>query len=117
MTTPDVSQPDRSVGQRLRSAVLAIVVLPVPFVVPIAAVMYGVTTFLFHFSGGQYRMGPIVNAGALIAIGTTLGAGVITGWRTDSRRRTFAVMLQAAWIVWLVVLVAEWLLSFRFGAT
>lgn len=29
------------------------------------AFMYLVTTFLFHFSGGQYRMGPVVDYTAL----------------------------------------------------
>ncbi len=101
---------------RVRAIVSAIATLPVPFVVPIALVMYGVTTYLFHFSGGQVRMGPIVNAGALIAIGAALATGIVTAWRTVSFRSAFAAMLRATGIAWLLVLVAEWLLSFRFGA-
>lgn len=92
------------------------VVLAAALGLPIWAVMYAVTEFQFHFSGGQYRMGPIVKAGALTAMVATLVPVVVAGWRTASARRAFAVMLQATLIVWLVVVLAEWLLSFRFGA-
>src|SRR2546421_2926829 len=48
-------------------------------VLGVAAVGYLVTTFLFAFSGGQYRMVAVVNLGAVavISLGVLVAAG---GW-------------------------------------
>ena len=102
---------------RVRAVALVVATLLVPFVVPIAFVMFGITTFLFHFSGGQVGMGPIVGAGPPIAIAAALGGGIITAWRTARFGPAFATMVKATGIAWTVLVVAEWLLSFAFGAT
>jgi hypothetical protein len=79
------------------------------------AFMFLVTTFLFHFSGGQDRMGPVVNYGALAVIaGTTLLAAIVWTIRSPSAAvKITAIATPAAWAVTLVV---EWGLSFVFGA-
>lgn len=82
---------------------------------PAALVMYLVTTFLFHFSGGQSRMGPVVDYGALTVIAGTLLLTVIV-WRVRSPAaalRTTAIVTPVAWVLAIVV---EWGLSFAWGA-
>jgi hypothetical protein len=109
--------PNRGVGNRARALALVLATLLVPFAVPIAYVMFAITTFLFHFSGGQYRMGPIVTAGPFIAIAAALVAGSITAWRTAQFGLAFGVMARATGIAWAVLVLGYWLLSFAFGAT
>src|SRR5439155_227023 len=48
-----------------------------------ASVMYLITSFLFAFSGGQYRMVPVVGYGALAVIGATLLIAIVV-WRLRS---------------------------------
>ena len=84
---------------------------------PFGAVMYVVTTFLFAFSGAQYRMVPVVQGGfwavgllALLAGGTALV-------RTRSLPRAVGLMLASAAVAWLVAIGVYWIVSFRLGAT
>ena len=84
-------------------------------VIVISGFMYLVTTFLFAFSGGQYRMEPIVQFGALTVIAAMLLLAAIV-WRV---RSPFAAVIYAAIvtpIAWVVLVVVEWGLSFEFGA-
>ena len=56
-----------------RGAKAAVAISLVVIVGVAAAFMFLVTTFLFHFSGGQSRMEPVVNYGALSVVGDTTG--------------------------------------------
>ena len=63
MRAPKWVTPGRP-GRPLRSGIVAIAGI----VLGVAAVGYLVTTCLFAFSGGQYRMVAVVNLGALAVI-------------------------------------------------
>ena len=83
---------------------------------PIGVLMYGITTFLFAFSSGQYRMVPVVNAGFLIVMFSGLIVGIVPlvqGWPVG---RIMVAMLSAAALSWLVAVIVYWRLSFQLGA-
>ena len=91
-------------------------------VVAIAAILliaggagYLVTTFLFAFSGGQYRMVSVVNVFALgvIALGLVSAVG---GWWLRSRATAIKWAAIASGIGWAAALITEWLVSFQLGA-
>ncbi len=77
--------------------------------------MYLVTTFLFAFSGGQYRMVAVVNIAALVMIAVAVVASVVA-WRIRSAvvaAMTATVVCGAGWIATAII---EWVLSFWLGA-
>ena len=80
-----------------------------------AGLMYLVTTFLFAFSGGQYRMVAVVGYGALAMIAIPLVAAAVA-WRL--RSGAVAAITAAAVTLggWVVTAVTEWVLSFWLGA-
>ncbi|HEV2034656.1 MAG TPA: hypothetical protein VGU71_10755 [Candidatus Dormibacteraeota bacterium] len=79
------------------------------------AFMYLVTTFLFNFSGGQSRMGPVVTYGGLAVIaGTTLLAAIVWKIRSPSAALVFTAI--ATPVTWAVAVFVEWIFSFVFGA-
>jgi hypothetical protein len=80
-----------------------------------AGIGYLVTTFLFAFSGGQYRMVTVVNVGALCVIALGLAAAVV-GWMIRSPEKAIKWAAFATGIGWPVALIAEWLISFQLGA-
>jgi hypothetical protein len=82
---------------------------------PAALVMYLVTTFLFHFSGGQYRRGPVVDYGALTAIAGTLVLTAIA-WRVRSPAAAVKTAAIATPVAWVLAIAVEWGLSFVWGA-
>jgi hypothetical protein len=84
--------------------------------IPICGVGYLVTTFLFAFSGGQYRMVEVVNIGALIvfALGVLVAA---VAWRLRSPSAAVGWAAAATGAGWVVALTTEWLISFRLGAS
>ena|ERR1700674_2630952 len=79
------------------------------------AFMYLVTTFLFHFSSDQDRMGPVVNYGALVVIASTTLLAAIA-WKIRSPSAAVRYTAIATPVAWAVAVVAEWSLSFVFGA-
>jgi hypothetical protein len=81
----------------------------------VGAVGYIVTTFLFAFSGGQYRMVNVVNVGALAVIGVGALAAALTWWLRSSATAIKWTAI-ATGIGWLTALLVEWLLSFALGA-
>jgi hypothetical protein len=88
----------------------------VAIVASAAALGYLVTTFLFAFSGGQYRMVTVVNVGALLVIGVgALVAGVT--WRVRSPSVAVVATAMATVAGWIAALIAEWLISFWLGAS
>jgi arginine exporter protein ArgO len=81
----------------------------------VAPVMYLVTTFLFHFSGGQYRMGAVVDYGALAVVVGTLVLAVIV-WKVRSPATALKWTAIATPVAWVVAIVVEWGFSFALGA-
>jgi hypothetical protein len=81
----------------------------------VGAVGYIVTTFLFAFSGGQYRMVNVVNVGALAVIGVGALAAALAWWKRSSATAIKWTAI-ATGIGWVIALLAEWLLSFALGA-
>ncbi len=92
----------------LTLAIAALVIVPGGF-------FYLVTTFLFAFSGGQYRMVAVVNGGALIVIAAGVAAAVIM-WRLRSPVSAVKWSAAVTSVGWITAIVAEWLLSFSLGA-
>lgn len=72
--------------------------------------MWLVTTFLFHFSGGQVKMGPVVDYGALVVIALTALLTVIT-WMVRSPAAALKVGASATAVAWVVAVVVEWAFS------
>jgi len=85
-------------------------------VLPAAGVGYLVTTFLFAFSGGQSRMVGVVNLGCLVVIGLGVVLAAIA-WRLRSPVDAIKWSAIATGAGWVAVLIAEWLISFRLGAS
>jgi hypothetical protein len=81
----------------------------------VAPVMYLITTFLFHFSGGQDRMGPVVNYAALAVVVGTLAVGAIV-WKVRSPAAALRWTAVATPVAWLVAIAVEWGFSFAWGA-
>lgn len=81
----------------------------------ISGFMLLVTTFLFHFSGGQSRMGPVVDYGALAVIALALLVSAI-GWKMRSPVAAVICAAIATPVIWAVAVFVDWLLSFAFGA-
>jgi hypothetical protein len=79
------------------------------------AFMYLVTTFFFGFSGGQYRMGPVVVYGALAAMAATLIVAAIA-WRIRSPAAATAWAGIATAVAWAVAIFVEWRMSYVLGA-
>ena len=81
-----------------------------------AGLMYLVTTFLFAFSGGQSRMVSVANYGAIVVVaGTVLIAAVVWIRRSGAAAAKWAAI--ATLVGWVLASLAEWLISFRLGAT
>ena len=101
--------PDRRDDQSPGALALATRALVVPLF--IAAVMFQVTTFVFHFSGGQTRMATPVAAGPIIAVAVALVVGISTARRTAQYGRVLRMMLWATVLAWLVIVGTEQVLS------
>ncbi len=83
---------------------------------PSGSVMYTVTTFLFAFSGGQYRMVPIVGAGHwIVGLGALLVGGAVLA-ATRSLPRALWAVLGTIVVAWPVAVVVYWVLADRLGA-
>ena len=76
---------------------------------------YLVTTFLFAFSGGQYRMVAVVNYGVLAMIALPIVVAIVA-WRIRSGRAAAKVVLAATAIGWACTVLIEFLLSSSLGA-
>jgi hypothetical protein len=102
-------------GNMTRGAKVALAVSLVLVIVPASAFMFLVTTFLFHFSGGQSRMEAVVNYGALAVIAATALVAVV-GWRTRSPVDAIKYTAIATGVLWVAALFVEWGFSFALGA-
>src|SRR2546426_1299929 len=76
----------------------------------VGGVMYVVTTFLFHFSGGQVRMGPVVDFGALAVVALLIVLAVVV-WKIRSPVAAVKVVAIGAPVAWLLAVLVEWALS------
>jgi hypothetical protein len=85
-------------------------------VLPAAGFGYVITTFLFAFSGGQYRMVQVVGIGAMAVIAVNVLVAVVA-WRLRSPGAAIKWTAAAVGASWAVALIAEWLLSFSLGAS
>lgn len=94
---------------------VAVALLMVFVVVLISGFMYLVTTFLFHFSGGQTRMGPVVDNGALAVTAFSLLTVAIV-WRMRSLTAAAICTAVVTPVAWVVAVFVEWRLSFALGA-
>jgi hypothetical protein len=84
--------------------------------VPVGLVMYWITTFLFAFSGQQYRMVPVVNAGFwLVGLSGLVIVAASLRWRWSDRTR-LTTLVAGAVLAWLAMVGIYWSLSFRLGA-
>ena len=72
--------------------------------------MWLVTTFLFHFSGGQVKMGPVVDYGALLVIALTILVA-IAAWILRSPVAAVKLAGVTAAVAWVVAVLVEWLFS------
>ena len=101
-------------GPARTSAPLGMVAIAV-IVLGVAAVGYLVTTFLFAFSGGQYRMVAVVNLGAVavISLGVLVAAVM---WMVRSSAEAIKWTAIATGGGWVAAFIAEWLISFSLGA-
>jgi hypothetical protein len=98
-----------------RGAKLALAVSLFLVIVPAAAFMFLVTTFLFSFSSGQSRMGPVVNYGALAVIVIAVLVAAVA-WRLRPPNQAIKYTAIATGVLWVVAVFAEWGLSFALGA-
>ena len=80
-----------------------------------AAFMFLVTTFLFHFSGGQSRMEPVVNYGALAVVAASILVAIVC-WRMRSPAEAVKYTAIATAVLWVAALIVEWGFSFVLGA-
>ena len=85
-------------------------------VLPAAGFGYLVTTFLFAFSGGQYRMVAVVNAGAAAVLALDVLVAALA-WLLRSPVAAVKWTAITTGAGWVVAVIAEWLLSFSLGAT
>jgi hypothetical protein len=83
----------------------------------ISLLMFGVTTFLFHFSGGQYRMEPVVRYGAYAAFAAAMLVATVV-WKLWLGSPTAAVTgaTIGAIAIWALAVFIEWRISFVLGA-
>ena len=99
-----------------KTSALALVLAVALIVLSSGAFGYLMTTFLFAFSGGQYRMVAVVNVVALVVI--ALGAlAAAVSWKVRSSAVAVRWTAIATGLGWVVAIMAEWLLSFWLGAT
>jgi hypothetical protein len=87
---------------------LAIVVLAA------GVVGYLATTFLFAFSGGQNRMVPVVNLGAVSVIVLSLVVAAVT-WVVRSPMDALKWTAIGTAVGWLAAIAIEFVLSFSLG--
>jgi hypothetical protein len=90
-----------------RGAKAAAVIEVAAIVGLVGVFMYGITTFLFHFSGGQARMGPLVDYGALAIIAGTLLLAVIV-WNIRSPTAAVKSAAIATPVAWVVAVFVDW---------
>ena len=76
----------------------------------VGAFMYLVTTFLFHFSGGQVKMGPVVDYGALAVIALMIVLAVVV-WKIRSPVAAVKVAAVASPMAWVMAVLVEWAFS------
>src|SRR2546423_11525259 len=95
-----------------KTSALGVSLAVVLIVLPSGAFGYLVTTFLFAFSGGQYRMVAVVNVVALMVVALGAGAAAVS-WKLRSSAAAVRWTAIATGIAWVPAIVAQWLVSFQ----
>lgn len=72
--------------------------------------MWLLTTLLFHFSGGQVKMGPLVDYGTLAVFALTILVAVLA-WVIRGPVAAVKVAAIAAAVTWALAVLVEWLFS------
>lgn len=80
----------------------------------ISLIMFGVTTFLFAFSGGEVRMVPVVREAAYVASGASFLLSAMV-WLLRSSQAAVITAALGTLAVWLVTVFVEWRLTFVLG--
>ena len=75
---------------------------------------YLATTFLFAFSGGQYRMVAVVNLGAVLVLVSSFAVAAVS-WMLRSPTDALKWTLIATAIGWVAAIAIEFVLSFSLG--
>jgi hypothetical protein len=78
------------------------------------AIGYLVTTFLFAFSGSQYRMVAVVNLGAVLVLVSSFAVAAVS-WMLRSPMDALKWALIATAIGWVAAFAIEFVLSFSLG--
>jgi hypothetical protein len=78
------------------------------------AIGYLATTFLFAFSGGQYRMVAVVNLGAVLVLVSSFAVAAVS-WMLRSPTDALKWTLIATAIGWGTAIAIEFVLSFSLG--
>ena len=84
-------------------------------IVAISGFFFFLTTFLFAFSGGQYRMEPVVQYGALAVIAAMVLLAAVV-WKLRSPTAAVLCAAIATPAAWVVAMMVEWAFSFVLGA-
>ncbi len=77
--------------------------------------MFLVTTFLFAFSSGQYRMVQVVSYCAMAVIAATLVVTAVA-WKLRSSGTAIKVAAIVTGAGWVAAVFVEWMVSFALGA-
>ena len=107
-----MNDPARPMTLAMKVAVAVLILL---IVGAISGFMFLMTVFLFNFSSGQTRMGPVVQFGGLAAVALSLVIAAIV-WKVRSPTAGALYAAIGTPVVWVVAVIVEWGLSFEFGA-
>ena len=105
---------DGSGSTRAGAAPLAMAIAIAVVVVAAGAFGYLLTTFLFAFSGSQFRMVPVVNLVALAVVVSSLVVAAVA-WILRSPVDALKWMLIATGVGWAAAIAVEFVLSFSLG--
>jgi uncharacterized membrane protein len=93
-----------------RMTQVVVALLTLLMILVISGFFYLVSTFLFAFSGGQYRMVDVVNYAALIVIALMIALTAIV-WKVRSPISATKFSAIGTPIAWVVAMVGEWSFS------
>ena len=105
---------DGSGSSRAGASALAMAIAIAVVVLAAAAFGYLVTTFLFAFSGSQFRMVPVVNLVALAVVVSSLVVAAVA-WLLRSPMDALKWTLIATGVGWVAAIAIEFVLSFSLG--
>jgi hypothetical protein len=90
-----------------RAMKVVVAALTLFMILVISGFLYGVSVFLFAFSGGQYRMVDVVNYAALAVIALMIVLAAIV-WKIRSPAAATKFSAIGTPVAWVVALFVEW---------